>query len=145
MSSLRVGLARLSSSADEAEILALVDGLDPSGYPELEHFPNRALVNAHDPSSGPLAPRSGLAERYEHLRLDKVQAKADSQAQRDLARARNQLLRSRWVTLGQTLGTCRQLSSGRGKGAVEKLANLNSECENSRWMKLGRKLGFYRG
>ena len=97
---LQVLLARLSSKAGEDEILTLVESLQPGDYPELETFPNRALVNAHDPGKGALSASSGLAERFEHLRVDSSRYKEDARAAKELAKLRNQLLGSKWVALG---------------------------------------------
>ena len=138
---LQVLLARLSSSADEAEILQLVESLELPDYPELEHFPNRALINAHDPAAGPLSASTGLAEKFEHLRLDADRYKTDAKAQKALSRARNQLLSSRWVGLGRFFGACRGLTSDAGKTPAEKLENLRAEATRSKWLKFGRALG----
>lgn len=133
-------LARLAAPADELAVLALVDALDLADYPELGQFPNRALINAHDPGRGPLAASTGLAEKYQHLLDERARYKADAQAARELARRRNQLLRSRWVTLGRCLGACKALTADGGKSPGEKLATLDSATAASRWLKLGQSL-----
>jgi len=140
---LQVLLTQLASPADEARVESLVESLDPSAFPELENFPNRALVNAHDPQRGPLGPSSGLAERYEQLRGSAERSKGDARALRELAKTRNQLLRSRWFALGRTLGACKALSSDTGKTPAEKLANLQAASAASRWLRLGKKLGVF--
>ena len=141
---MQVLLARLSASASEEEILSLVDSLDLASYPELENFPNRALINAHDPEIGPLSPSTGLAERFEHLRLDSAGYKSGAQAAKDLSRLRNHLLRSRWVALGRTLGACKKLTTDAGKTPGEKLENLHAATDDSKWLEIGRKLGTYK-
>lgn len=141
---LQVLLAELASPRTEAEILSLIENLDPAEFPELESFPNRALVNAHDPERGPLSPGTGLAERYEHLRGKSASHQADAKALRELSRIRNHLLRSRWVALGRMLGACRKLYSDAGKTPEEKLHKLATAAEESKWLRAGSKLGFYR-
>ena len=142
---LQILLAQLASPADEASILSLVEELDPEAFPELENFPNRALVNAYDPGLGPLAPSTGLAERYEQLRSSGEHLKVDARAMRDLARARNDLLRSRWAALGRMFGACKKLNSDAGKTPGEKLENFEAAAAASKWLRLGRSLGLYRG
>ena len=139
---LQVLLARLSSSAGEQEILSLVESLDPGSYPELETFPNRSLVNAHQPGQGALSASTGLAERFEHLRSENSRHKEEAKASKELARWRNRLLRSKWVALGRTFGACKKLSSDAGKTPVEKLANLRKSARESSWLGIGAKLGF---
>jgi len=138
---LQMLLAKLSASASGDEILALVEELDLENYPELEHFPNRALINAHDPSRGPLSSETGLAEKHEHLHRDSKRYKEDAQALKELARARNRLLGSRWIGLGRVFGACRKLTSDAGKTPAEKLENLREATAGSRWLKFGRMLG----
>ena len=135
---LSVLLAQLSSGCDEAEILTLVENLEPDDYPELENFPNRALVNAHDPARGPLSASTGLAEKYEHLRGDSERSKSDARAAKELARLRNRLLSSRWFALGRALGACKKLTADRGKTPAEKLENLQRAIADSKWLRLGR-------
>ena len=139
---LQVLLAQLASPRDEAEILSLIESLGPAEFPELENFPNRALVNAHDPELGPLSPSTGLAERYEQVRATGERHKADAKALRELAS--NHLIASRWLSIGRTLGACRGLSSDAGKTPEEKLLNLTSAIEGSKWLRFGSKFGFYR-
>ena len=137
-------LARLSTSAGEDEILTLTETLDLASYPELENFPNRALVNAHDPAMGPLSASTGLAEKYQHLRDDSSCHQFEAKAAKQLARLRNQLLRSRWIALGRAFGACRNLSADAGKNPQEKLQNLRRAVDESKWLKLGSKLGAYK-
>lgn len=143
VSSLHSGLMQLllaqlaAKNSSEEEILTLVENLDEEHFPELENFPNRALINAHDPAKGPLSASTGLAERYEHLRVDSQRYKTDSKTAKELAKLRNQLLSSKWFALGSALGACKKLSNDAGKTPEEKLANLKQAIADSKWLKLG--------
>ena len=138
---LQVLLAQLASSKSEAEILTLVESLEEKNFPELENFPNRALVNAHDPNKGSLSATTGLAERYEQLRIERARLKEDASASKELAKLRNTLLTSKWIGLGRTLGACKKLTADAGKTPSEKLANLKQATTDSSWLKFGKKLG----
>jgi glycosyltransferase involved in cell wall biosynthesis len=141
---LQLLLVQLAASTSEDDILALVESLDPATYPELENFPNRALINAHDPKRGPLSASTGLAEKFQHLRGESARYKADARASKELAKLRNHLLSSKWVGLGRIFGACRKLTADAGGSPQEKLENHKVAAAESSWLALGRRLGVYR-
>ena len=134
---LQVLMAQLSATSGEKAIQSLVESLDLESFPELENFPNRALINAHDPDKGPLGSSTGLAEKYEQLRSDRTRDKTDAKAAKELAKLRSQLLKSKWFALGRALGACKKVTSDAGKSPQEKLDNLRAAIAGSTWLKLG--------
>ena len=142
VSSLHHGLLQLllaqlaAKGTSEQEILTLVEGLDEESFPELENFPNRALINAHDLTRGALSASTGLAERYEHLRVEKDRYRTDSKAAKELAKLRNGLLSSKRFALARVMGACKNLTSDVGKTPEEKLANLRQAIADTKWLKL---------
>ena len=131
-------LADTASRLSHAEIEALVAGIDEQSYPELEVYPNKALVNAHD-GKRPLSIDSGLAEKYEVLRAERAELKHRAKAEKELARLRRDLLASRWLTLGRALGLCSAIAEDRGKTPQEKLANLRAALSESSWARVCRR------
>ena len=51
------------------------------------------------------------------------------------------MARSRWVSLGATLGLGRALHKNEGKGSVEKLQRLRDACLKSKWLRVGSVIG----
>jgi glycosyltransferase involved in cell wall biosynthesis len=133
-------LAQLASGAGEAEIERLVTGLDESRIPELGDYPNKALVNEWDGESPPQL-AANLAEKYESAREAKRQAEADRKALRELAKARQALLDSRWLALGRLFGAGKELNADTGKTPQEKLASLKVAAGRSKWLSFGKQLG----
>jgi glycosyltransferase involved in cell wall biosynthesis len=133
-------LAQLAATASGDTLERLVSQIDESQIPELGDYPNKALVNEWDGESPPQL-AANLAGKYEAARAAKRQADEDRKALRDLARARQTLLASRWLALGRLCGAGRELSADNGKTPGEKLDSLKSAAQKSGWVALGKKLG----
>ncbi|NNE91129.1 MAG: glycosyltransferase family 2 protein [Verrucomicrobiales bacterium] len=119
-------LAQLSAKATPEEIEAMVNGLDEESLLELHDYPNKALVNTWDETSAPQA-ATNLAGKYEAVREENRKLKAERDAWRDLARARNELLRSKGFALSRLFGGGKREVSDAGKSPQEKLRNLQGE------------------
>lgn len=133
-------LAKLAAGAGEEALERLVAGLDEARLPELRDYPNKALVNEWDGQSPPQL-AVNLAGKYEAARAARREAEADRQALRDLARARQALLDSKWLALGRLFGAGRELNADRGKTPAAKLEQLRLAAGRSAWLKLGRRFG----
>lgn len=133
-------LARLAAGASDESLEQLVASLDETRLPELHDYPNKALVNAWDGQSPPQL-AVNLAGKYEAAREARREAEVDRQALRDLARARRELLDSKWLALGRLFGVGRELNADSGKTPVEKLDHLRTAAGRSAWLRMGRRLG----
>ena len=117
-------LAQLAAKkATPEEIEAMVDGLDEETLTELHDYPNKALVNTWDEKSAPQA-AVNLAGKYESVRDENRKLKAERDEWKELAKTRNELMKSKGFALSRLLGGKKREVSDAGKTAVEKLANL---------------------
>lgn len=132
-------LAETASRLSYEEIEALVAGLEQQTFPELESYPNKALVNNHQ-AGEPLSVESGLAEKYESLRAERAEWKERAKAEKELSRLRRDLMSSKWLALGRALGFCPAVLVDRGKTPKEKLKNLRAALSESLWVKIGPDL-----
>ena len=132
-------LAEAASRMSHEDIESFIASLEESTFPELKNYPNRALVNEHK-GNQPLSVESGLAEKYESLRAERAALKERVKAERQLAKLRQKLLKSKWLTLGRGLGVCPVLAEDSGKSPQEKLSNLRKELGKSWWARLGPNL-----
>ena len=101
----------------------MVDGLDEETLTELHDYPNKALVNTWDEKSAPQA-AVNLAGKYESVRDENRKLKVERDAWKQLAKTRNELMKSKGFALSRLLGGKKREVSDAGKTAVEKLANL---------------------
>ncbi|MGK0190170.1 MAG: glycosyltransferase involved in cell wall biosynthesis [Verrucomicrobiales bacterium] len=129
-------LAQATAQLSHEKIDALVAGLDEQSFPEFAAYPNKALVNNHQPGK-PLSVESGLAEKFDSLRAEKAEWKERAKAEKELSRLRRKILASKWLTFGRALGLCCAVTEDRGKSPQEKLANLRAALEKSWWANLG--------
>ncbi|MCB1100428.1 MAG: glycosyltransferase family 2 protein [Verrucomicrobiae bacterium] len=129
-------LAEAAARLSHEDIEALVAGVDGPLYPELDSYPNKALVNHHD-GQRPLSVDSGLGEKFESQRADLTVLKERAKAEKELSKFRRDLLASKWLTLGRALGVCPAVSADCGKTPQEKLENLRAALGKSFWAKLG--------
>ncbi len=136
----QVLLAELASAKSEAEREALVESLTDEAFAELHDYPNKALVNEWDGRT-PLQSGEGLNEKYQILREEKRALEGDRRVLRELTTLRRDLLRSKWVGLGQALGQDKRLSADEGKTPEEKLENQKTAIRDSFWLTLGASLG----
>ena len=120
---------------------ALLTGLDGTRFPEIAQFPNRAIVNTHDPATPALGPTSGLAEKFYGLKAQLSAARTDQRPWTEYRQIQAALLGSRWFALGRLLGYTRPITRAGGKTASEKLAVLRIRIATSGWLRFGRKLG----
>ena len=125
-----------------AAVQALLDGLDLQRFPEVAQYPNRAIVNAHDPAAPALGPTSGLADKFYVLKAQLSATRADLRPWTEYRQIQAALLASRWFALGRLLGCVRPIVRAGGKTAPEKLAILRQRIVASRWLKLGQRLNF---
>lgn len=124
-----------------AAVDALLYSLDTAQFPELRQYPNRAIVNAHEPATPALGPTSGLADKFYALKAQLSAARTDLRPWHEYRQLQAALLGSRWFALGQLLGSVRPITKAGGKTAPEKVAILRERIAASRWLHLGRKLG----
>ena len=124
-----------------AAVEALLAGLDSTRFPEIAQFPNRAIVNAHDPAAPALGPTSGLADKFYVLKGQLSAARTDQRPWTEYRQIQSALLGSRWFALGRLLGYVQPIVRAGGKTAPEKLAVLRQRITDSCWLRLGRKLG----
>lgn len=123
-------LAKLAAKSDENALEALVDSLDENHLDELNDYPNKALVNTWDEKS-PVFHGAALAEKFEALKRERNDLKAELRATQELAKLRNELLKDKGKALSSLLGGNSKITSDAGKGAAEKLANLKKELGKS--------------
>ena len=120
---------------------ALLDGIDDERFPEVKEFPNRALVNAHDPAKPALGPAESLADKFYALKAQLSAARSGARAWAEYRHLQAALLDSRWFALGASLGMVRPIVKAGGKTGPEKLAILRERVSRSPWLQLGRRLG----
>lgn len=132
-------LAEIASGLSESEVAKLVENLDAA---ELDRYPNAALVHQHDGESA-LLTAGGLAEKFGNLKRANSGTKADNSALKELTRLRSDLLASRWLALGRTVGFGRALAGNTGKTPGEKLQNLRAAIVKDPWLRLGQWLGVF--
>lgn len=144
ISSLHGGLlqtlfASATARMSEAEIEALVAGLDPGTFPELGAYPNRSLVNEWT-GAGPVTETRGLAGRYDDLRTGHRALKERERARREAAALYRRLLASRWLAAGRAAGVWKPpaIPSGADEAAVREAA---ASMRAHPWVRLGRLLG----
>ena len=124
-----------------AAVEALLGGLDLERFPEIAQYPNRAIVNAHDPVAPNLGPTSGLADKFYVLKAQLSAARSDLRPWSEHRQIQAALLASRWFALGRLCGWVRPIVRAGGKTAPEKLAILRQRIAASGWLRLGRKIG----
>ena len=130
-------LALLPAPAVEA----LLAQLDAACFPEVTQYPNRAVVNAHDPATPALGPTSGLADKFYALKAQLSTVKQDLRPWTEYRQLQAALLASRWFALGRLFGGGQAIVHAGGKTAPEKLAHLRQRVTRSRWLRFGGKLG----
>jgi glycosyltransferase involved in cell wall biosynthesis len=135
-------LARIAATTDSDSRENLASSLGDE-LPEMQSFPNKAIVNTHDGKT-PITNTSSLAQKYEELRAERTQLKVDAAAQKALAKLRLHLLNSRWCAFGKAIGFAKGLDTDSGKIPTEKLASLETAIKNSPWASLGQKLGVFK-
>ena len=119
-------MARISAAgADtDAQVEAIIEELDDGSLNELNDYPNKALINRWDGDS-PIHREIGLAEKYQALRQERTELKAELAAAKELAKLRNELLKSKSHAAKRLIGTSdKAITNDGGKTAQEKLANL---------------------
>jgi glycosyltransferase involved in cell wall biosynthesis len=141
MSSLHAGLlqvllAQLAQNTPPEALETLAASLQG---PEFDVSPNRTLAGAYD-GKEPLS-AAVLSRKLDLLRATQEQWRAERSALSSLARLRGRLVRSRWVSLGNTLCLSWVLRTNDGGNPIEKLANLKNACLRSWWLRLGSRLG----
>lgn len=120
---------------------ALLAGLDATRFPEIGQFPNRAIVNTHDPAAPALGPASGLADKFFGLKAQLSAVRASARPWAEYRQIQAVLLESRWFALGRLLGLTRPVNRAGGSTAPEKLALLRERLSSSQWLRLGSKIG----
>ena len=125
---------------EDEKLDGVLEGIREAEFPEVNIFPNKALVNRHE-GLRPLGPTSGLAEKYAELKNETNRFKEERAAAAQHLTARMLMARSRWMAVGALLGVTRRLHRDEGKSAEEKLASLKQRLRSSAWVKLGRTLG----
>ncbi len=120
---------------------AVLDTLDTERFPELRDFPNRALVNTHDPAKPELGPTGGLADKFYTLKAQLSAARNSSRPWAEYRQLQAAMLGSRWFALGQLLGMVQPITRAGGKTGAEKLAILRERVTRSPWLRLGNRLG----
>ncbi|MEM8955135.1 MAG: glycosyltransferase [Verrucomicrobiota bacterium] len=121
---LQVLLGRGLEKWSEAELEELVSSLNDD-LPELAAYPNREFVNSHDGIS-PVVEGVGLAEANAMLKAERAALREELEATRELAKLRNELLRSKKVAWKRLLGKDGDLCSDRGKTARDKVRTLRT-------------------
>lgn len=133
-------LSEAMSLLPATAVEALLAGLDADYFPEITEFPNRAIVNAHDPATPALGPTSGLADKFYALKAQLSAVKGSLHPWTEYRQLQAALLASRWFALGQLLGLVSPIVRAGGKTAPEKLAVLRQRVAASRWVRLGSML-----
>ena len=119
---------------------ALLGSLDAEHFPEVTQYPNRAIVNAHDPAAPGLGPTSGLADKFYALKAQLSASRADLRPWTEYRQLQATLLASRWFAFGQLLGWVRPITRAGGKTAPDKLTILRQRVVSSSWLRLGETL-----
>ena len=87
-------------------------------------------MNAWDEKT-PAFHGAALAEKFEVLKRERNELKAELRATQELAKLRNDILKDKGKALSSLLGGNSKITSDAGKGAAEKLANLKKELGGS--------------
>jgi glycosyltransferase involved in cell wall biosynthesis len=119
-------MAKVSAAgaASDDEVEAIIKDLDESLLTELNDYPNKALINHWDGKS-PIHRETGLAEKFQTLSQERAELKAELAAAKELAKLRNELLKSKSLSAKRLIGTANNaITNDSGKTAQEKLANL---------------------
>ena len=124
-----------------AAVEALLTSLDAARFPEIAQYPNRAIVNAHDPAAPALGPTSGLADKFYLLKGQLSAARTDQRPWTEYRQIQTALLGSRWFALGRLVGYVQPVVRAGGKTAPEKLAVIRQRIAASGWLRLGKRLG----
>ena len=124
-----------------AAIDALLDGMDTARFPEITQYPNRAIVNTHDPAAPALGPTSGLADKFYGIKAQLTAIRTEQRPWTEYRQLQHALLASRWFAVGRVLGYVRPILRAGGKTAPEKLAVLRQRIAASQWLQLGKNLG----
>ena len=124
-----------------AAVEALLAGLDAAHFPEVTQYPNRALVNTHQPGTPGQGPIRGLADKFYGLKAQLSALRTDQRPWTEYRQLQSALLASRWFALGRVLGYVRPVVRAGGKTAPEKLAVLRDRIAASGWLRLGKRLG----
>jgi glycosyltransferase involved in cell wall biosynthesis len=115
---------------------------DAEGVPEIAQYPNRALVNTHDPAAVTAGgPTGGLADKFYALKAKLSEAREAVRPWNEYRQLQAALLGSRWFALGRLLGQTREINKAGGKTAPEKLAILRKRIAHSHWLQLGKRWG----
>ena len=120
---------------------ALLAELDPTRFPEITQFPNRAIVNTHTPATPALGPTSGLADKFYALKAQLSAARSDQRPWTEHRQLQAALLGSRWFALGRLLGLVNRVVRAGGKTGPQKITILSERVAANRWLRLGRRLG----
>ena len=120
---------------------ALLDAIDDERFPEIRQFPNRAIVNAHDPAKPTMGPVGGLADKFYTLKAQLSAARNSARPWAEYRQLQAALLESRWFALGGVLGLVQRITKAGGKTGPEKLAILRERVLRSPWLRLGNRLG----
>ena len=110
-------------------------------FPEITQFPNRAIVNTHNPAWPALGPTSGLADKFYALKAQLSAARADQRPWSEHRQLQTALLASRWFALGRVLGLVNVVLRAGGKTGEEKITALRQRVAANRWLRVGRLLG----
>ncbi len=119
---------------------ALLGSLDADYFPEITQYPNRALVNAHDPVAPALGPTSGLADKFYALKAQLSAVRGSLHPWTEYRQLQAALLASRWFAIGQLFGWVRPIIKAGGKTAPEKLEILRKRVCASAWLRFGNAL-----
>ena len=117
--------AALAARASADELASLAAATD-----EVEDFPNRHLVNAHDGKS-PVTAATGLSGKLDILRADRDACRDSLAAAREFSRLRGQVTTTRKFAFGRLFGRYRELVSDRGKTPREKLENFKAAAKRA--------------
>ena len=120
---------------------ALLNGLDAAQFPEIKEFPNRALVNAHDPARPAMGPAAGLADKFYTLKAQLSAVRNSARPWAEYRQLQAALLASRWFALGRLLGVTTYVTRAGGKTGPEKLEILRTRISGLPWLRIGARLG----
>ncbi len=128
--------AGLAAGYSDEEIEAGLAGLTAEKFPELEEHPNTGIIPLLAESKEPTARETELAQSLKEARKKSGSLRDALRPARDLAKLRQQILASRWMTLGRAFGAGKHWARDEGKSAEEKLTNLRRALHQSPWYKL---------
>ncbi len=120
---------------------ALLAELDPTRFPEVSQFPNRAIVNAHHLAAPTFGPTEGLADRFYALKAQLSAARGDQRPWTEHRQLQTAMLASRWFAMGRMLGLVDAVLRAGGKTGQEKATILRNRLSANRWLRLGARLG----